>query len=107
MQHDELRRRAGRIHAGSFASVIRAYQSSPAYLQGLARSTQRLYNDVLRIAEREEALGGLSITIIRPALVQAFLDGLSERPAGRKSRERHSLRYRNGRWCATCFRTRS
>jgi integrase len=84
MQHDELRRRAGRIHAGSFASVIRAYQSSPAYLQVLARSTQRLYNDVLRIAEREEALGGLSVTVIRPALVQAFLDGLAETPGRQK-----------------------
>jgi integrase len=83
MQHDGSRPKAGKIHAGSFASVIRAYQSSPAY-QGLARSTQRLYNDVLRIAEREEALGGLSVTVIRPALVQAFLDGLAETPGRQK-----------------------
>jgi hypothetical protein len=84
MRHDELQRKAGRIRPGTFASVIRAYQSSPAYLQGLARSTQRLYNDVLRIAEREEALGGLSVTVIRPALVQAFLDGLAETPGRQK-----------------------
>jgi integrase len=84
MRHDESRPKAARISAGSFASVIRAYQSSPAYTDGLARSTQRLYNDVLRIAEREEALGGLSVTVIRPALVQAFLDGLSATPGRQK-----------------------
>jgi integrase len=85
MQRDELRpKAASRIAAGTFASVIRAYQTSPAYLAGLARSTQRLYNDVLRIAEAEEALGGLPVTVIRPALVQAFLDGLSATPGRQK-----------------------
>jgi integrase len=84
MQRDELRPKAARIAPGSFASVIRAYQSSPNYLTRLAPSTQRLYNDVLRIAEREDALGGLSVTVIRPALVQAFLDGLSATPGRQK-----------------------
>jgi integrase len=84
MQRDESRPRAARIAPGSFASVIRAYQSSPSFKEVLAKSTQRLYNDVLRIAEREEALGGLSVTVIRPALVQAFLDGLSATPGKQK-----------------------
>src|SRR5262245_57969361 len=84
MQHDVSRPRAARIAAGTFAAVIRAYQSSPAYTEALAPSTQRLYNDVLRIAEREEALGGLSVTVIRPALVQGFLDGLSATPGRQK-----------------------
>jgi integrase len=83
MRHDESRPKAARISAGSFASVIRAYQSGPTYA-ALAKSTQRLYNDVLRIAEREEALGSLSVSVIRPALVQAFLDGLSETPGRQK-----------------------
>src|SRR5262245_18349936 len=84
MQHDVSRPRAARIAAGTFAAVIRAYQSSPAYTEALAPSTQRLYNDVLRIAEREEALGGLSVTVNRPALVQAFLNGLSDTPGRQK-----------------------
>jgi integrase len=63
--------------------VIRAYQCGPTYA-ALADSTKRIYNDVLRIAEREEALGGLSVTVIRPALVQAFLDGLSDTPGRQK-----------------------
>jgi integrase len=83
MQRDGLRPRAARIAAGSFATVIRAYQCGPSYAK-LAKSTQRLYNDVLRIAECEEALGGLSVTVIRPALVQAFLDGLSTTPGRQK-----------------------
>jgi integrase len=84
MQHEKLRPSAARIVPGSFAAVIRAYQSSPAYKEVLAKSTQRLYNDVLRIAEREEALGSLSVMVIRPALVQAFLDGLAATPGRQK-----------------------
>jgi len=83
MRRDGLRPSATRIAAGSFASVIRSYQSGSAYA-ALASSTRRLYNDVLRIAEREEALGGLSVTVIRPALVQAFLDGLAQTPGRQK-----------------------
>jgi integrase len=83
MQHDGSRPKAARITAGTFAAVIRAYQSGPTYA-ALAKSTQRIYNDVLRIAERQEALGGLSITVIRPSLVQAFLDGLAETPGRQK-----------------------
>ena len=83
MRHDESRPKAARIAPGTFAAVIRAYQCGPTYA-ALAKSTQRLYNDVLRIAEREEALGGLGVTVIRPALVQAFLDGLSQTPGRQK-----------------------
>jgi integrase len=83
MQRDGSRPKAARIAPGTFAAVIRAYQSGPNDL-ALAPSTRRLYNDVLRIAEREEALGGLSVAVIRPALVQAFLDGLSITPGRQK-----------------------
>lgn len=83
MQRDGSRPKVARIAAGTFASVIRGYQASPAY-NALAPSTRRLYNDVLRIAEREEALGGLSVAVIRPALVQYFLDGLSATPGRQK-----------------------
>jgi integrase len=83
MQHDGSRPKTARIAAGTFAAVIREYQRGPTFA-ALAQSTQRIYNDVLRIAEREEALGGLSITVIRPALVQAFLDGLAETPGRQK-----------------------
>lgn len=42
------------------------------------------YGYLLRLAERPETLGGLSIDVVRPALVQAFLDGFFDRPAQQK-----------------------
>ncbi len=76
-------RRPARISQGTFAAVIRAYLASPKFL-GLEPSTQTLWRAVLTIAEHPEALGGLSIMVIRPALVQAFLDGLAATPGRQK-----------------------
>jgi integrase len=77
------RRRTPTIKRGSFAEVIRAYINSPKF-DGLARSTRVSYRYLLRLAEQPETLGGLSVDLIRPALVQAFLDGFSDRPAQQK-----------------------
>jgi integrase len=78
------RPRAIRIAPGTFASVIRAYQSSADYL-ALAASTRRIYGSVLRRAESPASLGALPVDIIRPSLVQAFLDGLAITPGRQKN----------------------
>src|SRR6266446_5384434 len=75
-----VRRRSGHIKGGTFAAVIRAYMMSPKY-DALARSTRVSYGYLLRLAEQPETLGALPVDVIRPALVQAFLDGLADRPA--------------------------
>jgi integrase len=82
MPHE--RRRASTIKGGTFASVIRAYLDSPKF-SGLAKSTRVGYRHLLGLAERPETLGAISVDAIRPALIQAFLDGLAERPAKQKN----------------------
>ncbi len=75
----EKRQQAARITDGCFAMVIRAFMDSPKF-KGYGASTQDNWGRQLRLASRPDTLGGLSIYKIRPALVQAFLDGLSDRP---------------------------
>lgn len=95
MRPEKPRRVAARIMAGTFAHVIRQYQASAVY-KDLAASTRRNYDGVLRIAE--DAIGGYSVQQIRPAIVQAFLDGLAETPGKQiiartalKAMERYAL----------------
>lgn len=77
------RPRAGKITSSTFAAVIRAYLRSPKF-EALARSTQVSYRHLLGLAEQPDVLGAISTDTIRPALVQAFLDGLADRPAQQK-----------------------
>src|SRR5262245_7384284 len=72
------------IKPSTFASVIRAYMSSPKF-DSLARSTRTNYAHILRLAELPETLGAVSTDVLRPALVQAFLDGFADRPAQQKA----------------------
>jgi integrase len=74
------RRRAATIKAGTFANVCHAYLASPKFAV-LAPNTQVSYRRVLRLAELPETLGAISTVELRPAHVQAFLDGLADRPA--------------------------
>jgi integrase len=74
-----VRRSKSHIKGGTFAQVIRAYLAS-AKFQALAHSTQEHYRYLLAVAEQPETLGLLPVDVIRPALVQAFLDGLTGRP---------------------------
>ena len=78
------RRRADRIKGGTFAAVIRAYMTSPKF-DALARSTRDNYGRLLKLAERPDTLGALPVEVIRPALVQAFLDGLADHPAKQRN----------------------
>ena len=52
---------------------------SPKF-QGYSAATRDCWGRELRLAERPDTLGALSIHEIRPALVQRFLDGLANRP---------------------------
>jgi len=47
--------------------------------QGYSPATQEAWGRELRLAGRPDTLGAVSVNILRPALVQAFIDGLSGR----------------------------
>src|SRR5258705_10969759 len=84
MARNNWPKRPPRIVEGTFATVIRAYLASPTF-KALAPETQRDYRVLLAMAETPEVLGGLSVLTIRPALVQAFLDGLAGTPGRQKN----------------------
>lgn len=69
--------RAAKITDQCFAAVTRAFTSSPRF-QGYSPSTKETWSRELRLVE--EILGPLSVFEIRPALVQRFMDGMSDRP---------------------------
>jgi integrase len=79
-----VRQHGGHIKRDTFAQVIHAYLNSPKYA-ALAQSTRVHYRYLLVLAQRPDTLGALPIDVIRPALVQAFLDGLADRPAQQQS----------------------
>src|SRR6476469_5209778 len=79
-----FRPKADRIKGGSFAAVIRAYLASPKF-ESLAPRSKINYRHLLSLAERPDTLGNLAVDVIRPALVQAFLDGLADRPAQQRA----------------------
>jgi len=76
-------RGARRIEANSFAAVIRLYYASPKF-QALERSTQAGYRQYLKVAEHPDVLGALPVGVIRPALVQEFLDAFADRPGAQQ-----------------------
>ena len=71
--------RAAKITDECFAAVIRAFMASPKF-QGYSPATREAWGRELRLVERPDTLGAISVNILRPALVQAFIDGLSDRP---------------------------
>ncbi len=64
----------------NFYGVILAFQASAKY-EALANNTKVGYAYVLRLAGHPDVMGSLQTGALRPALIQQFLDGLSERPA--------------------------
>jgi hypothetical protein len=77
------RAKPSKVTADSFAAVIRAFLASPKF-GNLAGSTRDHYARALQIAARPDTLGSLSVEEVRPSLVQAHLDGYSDR-AGAQS----------------------
>jgi integrase len=63
--------------ADTFASVIRAYSTSPNFNK-LADSTKAVYRVYLTRAE--EILGDIPVGVIRPFLIQQCLDALANKP---------------------------
>lgn len=70
---------------GTFAAVIRDYMATaPKWVQpppqGYSEATKDAWRRELNLAGRAEILGAVSVEDMRPSLVQAFLDGLADRP---------------------------
>lgn len=63
-----------------FTAVIRMYMASTNFTE-LSDGTQELWGRELRLAAHPDSLGSVSVNEIRPKLVQAFLDGISDRPS--------------------------
>ncbi len=64
----------------TFAAVIAAYLGSPKF-DGLAGASRGAYARYLKIAAHVDSLGSVPVDQMRPALVQAFLDGWAEHPS--------------------------
>lgn len=60
-----------------FSTVIDAYLDSEKFLK-LAASTQYGYR--LYLLNAQEALGPISVDVLRPSIVQLFLDGIARKP---------------------------
>jgi integrase len=82
--------RIGRVTPGTFAAVIRQFMASPAYTTK-AESTRQSWGRALRLAEEEGGLGGCSVQVVRPAIIQSFLDALADMP-GKQSVARTALK---------------
>lgn len=75
------RSRVRKITPESYAAIIRAFMSSPNFTSNSA-ATQKSWRNELVLAE--SVIGHYGNHEIRPALIQAFLDGLSETPGKQK-----------------------
>jgi integrase len=78
-----MRSKVAKINRDSFAAVIRAFTSSTKF-QALSKAARGNYGRVFRLAERPDVLGAVPVDVMRPALVQAFLDGYADRPGMQK-----------------------
>jgi integrase len=72
------RPKLARVTDLSFAALVRAFKE--AKFKGYSQATKDLWGRELDFAARPDCLGALSRHEIRPSLVQAFFDGISDRP---------------------------
>jgi len=70
---------ANRVTQDCFAMLVRGFIDSPKFRK-YSDNTKALWTRELNFAARPDCLGTISIQEIRPSLVQAFLDGLEDRP---------------------------
>lgn len=82
MPADESKR-AVLITEDSFAAIVRAFKLSPKFTS-YAEETRATWGRELDRAARPDCLGPLLKSEIRPALVQAYLDGISSFPGKQK-----------------------
>jgi len=69
-------------NTGTFSFVINSYLGSPKF-QALAPNSQASYRRYLIRVEKSD-LGSLPADEIRPKLIQAFLDGMAEKPGAQQ-----------------------
>ena len=73
------RTKAVRVADNTFYALCRDFKASPKF-QGLAKASQDLWGRELDFACRPNCLGAVSLDVIRPALIQGYLDGWSDKP---------------------------
>jgi integrase len=89
MMSDAPRRpRSRKVAEGQFSAVIRAFQKSPKW-EAYSEGTRGLWARELSLAEH--ILGHKSIDELRPSLLQAFFDGLADRP-GKAATAYHAIK---------------
>ena len=76
-----LQRSGPYISENSFGALVRLFMSpaNPKW-SGYTMATQTGWGSQLRFMSRPDTLGALSLDEIRPSLVQAYFDGISDRP---------------------------
>src|SRR5262245_20966306 len=82
VQDEQPRRPAAKVVDGCFAAVARQFMSpaNPRWMK-YSEGTRKLWGRELQFASRPDTLGNYSVKMLRPALVQGYLDGLAETPA--------------------------
>lgn len=70
---------AVRVTENSFYALVRAFKAS-AKFRGYAGETRELWGRELDFACRPNCLGAVPLDMIRPALVQGYLDGWDDKP---------------------------
>jgi integrase len=73
-----------KINPQSFAAVINGYLASPKF-KSLSGETQKLVYRYLVQAQHPDTLGAYPAVVMRPALVQAFLDAYADRPGAQQN----------------------
>jgi integrase len=68
------------ITEDSFAALVRLYFTANPKWQTYSSSTQITWKRELTLAAHPDCLGAISLQEIRPSLVQAFMDGIADRP---------------------------
>lgn len=69
-----------RVTENCFAALVRTFKTSDHFLKDLRPASQALWGRELDFACRPNLLGAISLDEIRPALVQQYLDGWSDKP---------------------------
>jgi integrase len=68
-----------RVTDNSFYALVRVFKES-AKFKGLAKASQDLWGRELDFACRPNCLGAVPLDVIRPALIQGYLDGWDDKP---------------------------
>lgn len=68
-----------RVTENSFYALVRAFKDS-AKFKGLAQASQDLWGRELDFACRPNCLGAVTLDVLRPSVVQDYLDGWDDKP---------------------------